>query len=819
MAITISGENNNDRITAADGVIDTISGFNISGIITASSFTGDLTGDVTGNLTGNVTGNINNSTLLLQTGGTERLRITSGGKISYNYDGSAASTVADVDIRTNSGVHIRGVDPNANNTNIYIGGAVANQRKTAIIHDPVGGYCRGDLHFCLENTADLSDVDITDSKMVIKADGKIGINSTSPTYALEVDGGTQNTVIAVRSSDAKAAISFLDNTSGGYGRATIGGEGDEVYITSGAGVERLRISSNGQIATRGATGTSFNNAGNGDFGSFLTVNGGHTSNQWGILSLEGNTSASGYGVGEIQFINQNNANGSSGASNQSRLLAKINVSSVTSDSNAGDDSGGILQFFTKPEAGQPTQRLIITSTGTVHTAMTGTAPSWLGNTIATREKFSVFQGANFAEACFNIDVDNANSFLSHNMYYDSGWKIKKSGQPARHLEIGTNGWSFMTGADGSDNAASALTNKFRIRPSGRIQIANNDEDIDMANDGSGQIQIDGNGYTGAIALNSQGMFLYHNSSSRYIGIGINETEVGRFVAGGYEQRFNSNTSYSSTTGARKGIYVFNDGETNGCYASLELAATNSNDHFGSTILNSISTADTNYSNHFAIQTRHGGNYYERLRIHSGGTVQVQNHLTSRNGIVQINQVTSEARYAGSIASVDLITGSTFTPKTSAPRFLIQIFCPVNTSDDSDAGGSNQNSYFYGRIEYRKSGGGWIECNNQGSTSNQGGSAGHIELSPNRTGSSSTTDYWSGNRYRLEHKCATILVTNVGDCGSSGTVQFKLRGYAQNNNFVQIGQPHGYGTDDNYPVQPWGFTVFELAPDNNTYTAY
>ena len=239
------------------------------------------------------------------------------------------------------------------------------QRQTAIIHDPVGGYCRGDLHFCLENTADLSDVDITDSKMVIKANGKIGINSTSPTYALEVDGGTQNTVIAVRSSDAKAAISFLDNTSGGYGRATIGGEGDEVYITSGAGVERLRISSNGQIATRGATGTSFNNAGTGSFGSFLTVNGGHTSNQWGILSLEGNTSANGYAVGEIQFINQNNANGSSGASNQSRLLGKINVSSVTSDSNAGDDSGGTLQFFTKPEGGQPIQRLIIDSNGVV----------------------------------------------------------------------------------------------------------------------------------------------------------------------------------------------------------------------------------------------------------------------------------------------------------------------------------------------------------------------------------------------------------------------------------------------------------------------
>ena len=85
-----------------------------------------------------------------------------------------------------------------------------------------------------------------------------------------------------------------------------------------------------------------------------------------------------------------------------------------------------------------------------------------------------------------------------------------------------------------------------------------------------------------------------------------------------------------------------------------------------------------------------------------------------------------------------------------------IFCPVNTSDDSDAMNQNTNQYAYGRIEYRKSGGGWIECNNQGSTSQQGGQKAHIEMSPNRTGDS-TTDYWSGNRYRMEHKCSTILV--------------------------------------------------------------
>ena len=78
MAITISGENNNDRILAQDGVIDSISGFNIAGIITATSFTGNLTGNVTGNLTGNVN---STSPLLLQTGGSERIRLTSNNEI------------------------------------------------------------------------------------------------------------------------------------------------------------------------------------------------------------------------------------------------------------------------------------------------------------------------------------------------------------------------------------------------------------------------------------------------------------------------------------------------------------------------------------------------------------------------------------------------------------------------------------------------------------------------------------------------------------------------------------------------------------------
>ena len=148
-----------------------------------------------------------------------------------------------------------------------------------------------------------------------------------------VTGSSNHTGVILRAYHNGTYNHVLEHTTSDYTRFYTGGN------------ERLRIAANGQITTRGAQGTSFNNAGTGDFGSFLTVNGGHTANQWGILSLEGNSSASGYSVGQIQFINQDNANGSSGANVQSRMLARIEAYTVTSDSNAGDDSGGALRFL------------------------------------------------------------------------------------------------------------------------------------------------------------------------------------------------------------------------------------------------------------------------------------------------------------------------------------------------------------------------------------------------------------------------------------------------------------------------------------------
>ena len=107
MAITISGENNNDKILASDGVIDSLSSLNIAGIATATTFVGNLTGNVTGNvtgdvggnLTGNVTGNINNTTLLLQTGGYERVHIKSDGNVGIGTDNPTEKLVVNGEVK------------------------------------------------------------------------------------------------------------------------------------------------------------------------------------------------------------------------------------------------------------------------------------------------------------------------------------------------------------------------------------------------------------------------------------------------------------------------------------------------------------------------------------------------------------------------------------------------------------------------------------------------------------------------------------------------------------------------------------------------
>jgi len=136
---------------------------------------------------------------------------------------------------------------------------------------------------------------------------------------------------------------------------------DTVSAETG-GSERLRIDSSGNLLL-GTTSvpTSYSSA------NTLAVIDNSDANA-GCIELGGTNNASQYNAGSIHFINNANSNYSTAWDAGSRIVALIRAQLVTSDSNAGDDSGADLVFFRKPEAGSGTEGFRIKSTGDVSLA-------------------------------------------------------------------------------------------------------------------------------------------------------------------------------------------------------------------------------------------------------------------------------------------------------------------------------------------------------------------------------------------------------------------------------------------------------------------
>ena len=110
-------------------------------------------------------------------------------------------------------VHIQAQGNDGGDAILYFNGASTNQRKCAIISSNVApnSYCKQDLHFCMESTSDLSDVDITDSKMVITNTGNVGIGTTSPDATLHVEGAVGLPIAKRASLAATNTYNFILN--------------------------------------------------------------------------------------------------------------------------------------------------------------------------------------------------------------------------------------------------------------------------------------------------------------------------------------------------------------------------------------------------------------------------------------------------------------------------------------------------------------------------------------------------------------------------------------------------------------------------------
>jgi len=145
-----------------------------------------------------------------------------------------------------------------------------------------------------------------------------------------------------------------------------------------------------------------------------------------------------------------------------------------------------------------------------------------GNTFTTGAKFEVNDSSSnsgFWVGSGTVVVTRQSGFP--NIFWDDG----TDNLGAIYYDK-TNGMRIFS-TDGSTGNPERL----RINNSGQLIIQGN-TDTSMSALANGQFQVSGNGYTGAIALDATAMYLYHNSASRDLILGTDETERLRITSGG-----------------------------------------------------------------------------------------------------------------------------------------------------------------------------------------------------------------------------------------------------------------------------------------------
>ena len=171
------------------------------------------------------------------------------------------------------------------------------------------------------------------------------LTATSGTFTGTVTAGStldMNGTELILDADADSSITAdtddqIDIKGGGTDRYTITAAGSHYFRPTMT--EGTTDTASGYVPTDGAVYS----------GGFVTA--GARDNNGGFLS-------------GLTLTNNNNAvNG--GANSQGRPVAVLGGTVVTSDTNAGDDSGGTLDLYTKPESGNVTKHFSIASDGTL----------------------------------------------------------------------------------------------------------------------------------------------------------------------------------------------------------------------------------------------------------------------------------------------------------------------------------------------------------------------------------------------------------------------------------------------------------------------
>ncbi len=334
MAITISGENNNDKILAQDGVIDQISGLNMVGVITATTFTGNLTGNVTGNLTGNVN---STSPLLLQTGGSERFRITGNNELGIagaNYgssgqvltsggSGSAVSWTTPVTINNNADNRVITGTGSANVLNAESNVHVDGSGRLLV------GTSTNNAHANADNA-------------VISGTGNIGLSIMS------TDSGRSSIYFGDSSSSPGSYAGFIDfihsSDSFNIGR----GNDNSLIIDSGGRVQIGGVTgpNNAKLFVAGTNSTNYVTIRN-------TSAADSSGSRWSSVRFQGTQSG-----GEVSDLVHLQAN-HEGSSDDQKGAFQIQIN----DGNDGDSLQERMHLYSTNSTSQPIVKFISSNSG------------------------------------------------------------------------------------------------------------------------------------------------------------------------------------------------------------------------------------------------------------------------------------------------------------------------------------------------------------------------------------------------------------------------------------------------------------------------
>jgi len=152
-----------------------------------------------------------------------------------------------------------------------------------------------------------------------------------------------------------------------------------------------------------------------------------------------------------------------------------------------------------------------------------------------------------------------------------------------------------------------------------------------------------------------------------------------------------------------------------------------------------------------------------------------------------------------------IIAVTITPKGPNSKLKIDFNCATNTSDDSDAANGESNPYCGFRIRRSVNGGSFVNADYVGTNRTPS----HLDASPLRA--DDQVNYNQGARYRMTHKKNTIIDAPSYTLGNS--IVYELQVHRRGDGYmgwIQVGAPHGFGTDNDYLNYPYGLVITEIA---------